>query len=531
MKRKSRGLLLGGIALLPLMVTIFTGFSSQINSTQESAASHPLIARLNDFAGGSDAIAPGSSECLFRDSPLYRSIFVYPSPGEPEWQGSILSAAGMSIQSFPWQEIDRRTKAKEEYHYRYRDFRATQYSTELLVREIITNPNSCLRSHDPETASLFYVPYLPSMEFHNGTQFPASYGTSPYSQAILDAINGKYSEWERLFGVTSNYWERRKGSDHILVFSEPCHGLTHPRGARGSYVYIHAQKQLSPPIVISVELSKAFATTYPMCSKKNIVMPYPNTDGRWYNGHVDEKAQEIGRNLSLHESPIKWDNDPIRSLPMYYSGGKHGSCTSLRTSLEQAFKCSPTMQYIRTKTALLPGKKYQYPHAYRHATFCPCPGGDTPSAKRFFDAILAGCIPIVLSEDYIWPFTEETPGSTVAQSLDPNEFSIRLKASDFTVDNPCQNYDKTLVKYIEGISTSEIERLRRGVSKAAKLYAYYKETQALPSNPMRDNILPNGGAAFALVEALAERAHGIRWLDCELELKSKGPDIATTFQC
>jgi hypothetical protein len=469
---------------------------------------------------------------MFRHSPLYRSIFVYPSPGELEWTGDILSSEGVNIESFPWQEIDRRTKTNEEYHYRFRDSRATQYSTELLVREIITNPNSCLRSYDPEKASLFFVPYPPSVEWHNGTQFPASFETRPYSQAILDAIGGNYMEWRRLFGVTSTYWERRQGSDHILVFSEPCHGLTHPRGARGNYVYIHAQKQLSPPIIISVELSKTFAAAYPMCSRKNIVMPYPNTDGRWYNGHVDEIAQQIGRNLSLHDSPVTWDNDPHRAFPLYYSGGKHGSCMGLRLSLDQAFKCSPTMEFLDRKKGLLPGKKLMYPHAYRHATFCPCPGGDTPSAKRFFDAILSGCIPIVLSEDYSWPFTDEIPGSSsIQRSLDPNDFAIRLNASDFIVENPCKNYDGTLLKYIEGIPTNEIERLRRGVDQAAQVYAYYKKSPTLPSNPIRENVLPNGGAAIALVEDLAERAHGKRWPACEQELKEKGPDSVNTFKC
>lgn len=34
--------------------------------------------------------------------------------------------------------------------------------------------------------------------------------------------------------------------------------------------------------------------------------------------------------------------------------------------------------------------------AYRNSIFCPCLRGDEPPQKRFFDAILAGCIPVVL---------------------------------------------------------------------------------------------------------------------------------------
>eukprot|EP00980_Cylindrotheca_fusiformis_P029974 scaffold24130_cov142-Cylindrotheca_fusiformis.AAC.4 len=526
-----------GLVFLTVSYALLSAFLSVQTHTEE-ASSNAIVARLNEFSDAAAASTATTTDqldhCLFRNSTLYRSIFVYPSPGEPEWKGDILSVEGkVNVSSFPWQEIDRRTKANERFHYRFRDFRGTQYSTELLVREIITNPNSCLRSKDPETATLFYVPYLPSMEFHNGNLFPKSLQTSPYSQAIVNAIDRRdYSEWKRLFGVTDKYWKRRNGSDHILVFSEPCHGLNHLQAARGNVVYIQSQKQLAPPIVISVELSQTFATNYPMCTKKNIVMPYPMTDGRWYNGHVDEKAKDIAANLSLHELPVKWENDPNRPIPMYYSAGSHGTCLILRESLQEAFDCSPTMKYVKPKIRLLPGGKYQFPHAYRHATFCPCPGGDTPSAKRFFDVILAGCVPVVLSHDFIWPFTKEIPGSIVEQSLKPEDFSIRLNASDFEIQHPCDNYDRTLLKYLEGIPTKEIERLRRGVRKMAQLYSYYQESPTLPSNLLKENVLPNGGAAFALVEALEERANGNRWPACEEELKQKtSQDTVISFQC
>ena len=110
------------------------------------------------------AVDNSDRSCIFRDSPIYRSVFVYPSPGEKERQGDILTSHGKArTKMYPWQEIDNRTKALGEFHYRIRDARANQYTTELLVREIFTNPNSCLRTHNPEQATLFYVPYMPSI--------------------------------------------------------------------------------------------------------------------------------------------------------------------------------------------------------------------------------------------------------------------------------------------------------------------------------------------------------------------------------
>ena len=38
------------------------------------------------------------------------------------------------------------------------------------------------------------------------------------------------------------------------------------------------------------------------------------------------------------------------------------------------------------------------------STFCLVPRGDTPSSRRFFSAIAAGCIPVLITDDYEPPF-------------------------------------------------------------------------------------------------------------------------------
>ena len=505
--------------------------------------------------------------CVFRDSSIYRSIFVYPSPGEPEWQGGdILTDYGKSRRElYPWQEIDKRTKTNGEYHYRIRDSRATQYTTELLVREIITNPQSCLRTLDPTQAKLFYVPYMPSLEWHNGTQYPKSFQTSPYGQAIMDAISGNFTLWERLFGWTSKYWKRRNGSDHILVMSEPCHGLWHPRHSPGNFVYINAQKQLSPPIIISKDISQTFVEMYPKCAATNIVMPHPNSDGRWFNSKTQTTARKIAEEAEMTDimaSPAalpaekelaskktttaasneqqQQQQDALpRVLTQFYKAGNHGTCYNLRKSLEQAYECSSSNQLLQSKKSKLP-KGYSFPHAFRQSTFCPCPGGDAPSAKRMFDALFAGCIPVILSLDFVWPFTNEIPGSI--ELLNPTDFSIRLDSSNYILSEEklqgsmvCNESHKnqTIQEFLEKIPTSEIQRLRKGVKHAAEIYAYYQWTDTLPDNPLQESILPSGGAAQALVSSLAERAEGKLWKHCQEELKTIDPskDSVNRFKC
>jgi hypothetical protein len=200
-----------------------------------------------------------SAACPFQNSSIYRSVYVYPSPLDAEWKGSILSDRGKHQNiTWPWLEIDDRLKAEGKAHYDANHKGFNQYTTELLIRDILTHPDSCLRTYNPDAASLFYVPYLPSMEYHNGSLY-GDYKTSPFGEALIQATTqGTYDLWESTFGLTSKYWQRRNGSDHILVMSEPLHGLNHPRSKRGNYHFIHSQKQLTPPIVVSVELSTTF---------------------------------------------------------------------------------------------------------------------------------------------------------------------------------------------------------------------------------------------------------------------------------
>jgi hypothetical protein len=86
---------------------------------------------------------------------------------------------------------------------------------------------------------------------------------------------------------------------------------------------------------------------------------------------------------------------------------------------------------------------------------------------------------------------------------------------------------------MERIPAAEIERLRQGVRRAAQVYAYYQQREELPDNPLRENTLPDGGATQALVGALAERASGKMWPECEQELKVMDPakDNVNQFKC
>ncbi len=481
-----------------------------------------------------DPTREDDKDCVFLNSSLYRSVYVYPTWNNETdgWQGPILSKH-TGVDEWPWLYEDRRAKEGRFGHYGEANNQMGQYTLELIVRELMTHPDSCLRTMNPMKATLFYVPYLPSVEFHKGKTFVADYSTSPYADAVEAAISGNYTQWEKLFGLTSDFWERKKGADHILVFSEPLHGLSHPRSKRGSHHFINTQKMLTPPIIISVEVSRSFVEKYPKCSAKNIVVPYPNPDGRWFNGAFDNesfaqwssvikaKAYLEAEKETISISTQSIENNTIvdifqpKPIAQYYSAGYHGTCTPLRKSMDKDYHCTASSKAF-------PGK-VSYHQGMRASTFCPCPGGDSPSAKRMFDSINSGCIPVILSYDYVWPFTNEADPTI---PLNASSFSIRWDTADFWYakhNDQCElisNAKPSFQAKIETISKDEIAKLRRGTKKASFLYSFWNRDGYEGSEyPLIDGIFPDGGASLALVKMLSLRAGGSHWPQCEKELE------------
>jgi len=557
------------------------------------------------------------ASCPFRHSPLYRKIYIYPTYNGSHWiddgftlkqlqqivsdvRKSTLSSddsnnvtgsfSSAQMPAYPWVYWDNLTKAEETINYHPRGNQA-QYNSGILFRSLLTHPRSCLRTFDPDEAALFYVPYMATIDYWRGERWPPSSKTSPHAQALIDVIaDNDYSAWEELWGLTSRYWKRRQGADHILVYPEPLHGLWHPRSRRGSFHFINSQYQLRPPIALGVEFSTAFVKKYPKCAAKNILLPYPEPDGRWYSGVLESEAR------SIMESSLKMadDNDgaempaPLqgmlvsekdptafstssprysvgwgaysRPVGYYYSGGPHGECTHIRMAINQDYReCSPSSKALFD----IDSKKFpDFRHGMHLSTFCICTGGDSPSAKRMFNCVLAGSIPVILSKDFVWPFSNEL----LPNGMDSRKFSIRLNASDFAErrqkEGTCEVIDDQnppLGHRLEQVTAEEIRQLRIGMKEAATAYSWFRHVGAdddtvnisynayehrgdisdansrktnLPDNPMINEVVPDGGLAHGILKALAERADGSMWRECEEELKvvQQGND-PTRFEC
>jgi hypothetical protein len=365
---------------------------------------------------------------------------------------------------------------------------------------------------------------------------------SKFGQAILDIVEKRNVEgWEREFKVTGKYWKKKWGADHIITMSAPVTGLRHPKGTRG---WGHYMLQLTPPIYLSVELTRSFIHEYPNCSSKNIVLPYPIPGADWHNGVWRKKAEKLftfddSVKLMGPKDPVKEIREgdrtttqiPILKKPIftYYSGGNHG-CTNVRAAIskevhedqnclgeEQRKELGKLFrdQNPQDKFDMVRGPPRQV--AMAGSKFCACPEGDSPSAKRQYDAILQGCIPAIVSNDAMYAY-----GIDMGGFLNPADFSVRI--TEESVVEPSDATGGGLLSQLRSIPEHEVRRLQQGVYKAQYFYRYYKEIDDRVDgkkgwDPLVGGAFPDGGATEMLLMELERRADGKRAAACEVERK------------
>ncbi|CAC5370466.1 MUR3 [Mytilus coruscus] len=93
------------------------------------------------------------------------------------------------------------------------------------------------------------------------------------------------------------------------------------------------------------------------------------------------------------------------------------------------------------------------------SVFCLQPPGDSPTRKSFYDAILSGCIPVILTEDHYNPYPFQ-------RFFKYNNFSVLIPLKNVTSEN------QNIYTILRRIKKSEIERLHHNIRQVARFYQY-----------------------------------------------------------
>ncbi|KAF3514448.1 hypothetical protein F2Q69_00000704 [Brassica cretica] len=260
---------------------------------------------------------------------------------------------------------------------------------DLISHESERRLKSVVRVHQQQDADFFYVPFFTTISFF-----------------LLEKQQCKSLYREALKWVTDQpAWKRSEGRDHIF----PIH---HP------WSFKTVRKSVKNAIWLLPDLDSTGNWYKPgqVSLEKDLVLPYvPNVD------RCDAKC--------LSESP------PMRTTLLFFRGRlKRNAGGKIRAKL--GAELSGVKDVIITEGTAGEGGKLAAQDGMRRSLFCLCPAGDTPSSARLFDAIVSGCIPVIVSDELELPFEG---------ILDYNKVAVIVSSSDAIQPGWLVNHLRSLI--------------------------------------------------------------------------------------
>ncbi|PHT36809.1 putative glycosyltransferase [Capsicum baccatum] len=218
---------------------------------------------------------------------------------------------------------------------------------------------SKFRTNDPEKAHVYFLPfsvfsivsYVYVVDSHDWG--PMKNTASDY----IDSISRKYT-----------YWNRSLGSDHFML---ACH-----------------------------DWAPEISTVVPYLFKNSIrVLCNANTSER-FNPSKDVTLPEIYLPQGTMKGLIGGPSPSKRSVLVFYAGGIHGYIRQVL--MEHWGKNDDSDIEIHE---YLP-KNVSYYGMIRKTKYCICPSGYEVASPRMVEALYMGCVPVLLKDHYVAPFSD-----------------------------------------------------------------------------------------------------------------------------
>lgn len=258
--------------------------------------------------------------------------------------------------------------------------------------------DSEFRTKDPEKAHVFFLPFSVSMMVQF-VYIRNSHNFKPIKQTVTDYINviaGKYP-----------YWNRSLAADHFML---SCHDWGPETSFSVPYLHKNAIRVL--------------------CNA--------NTSER-FNPSKDASFPEINLQMGSTHGLLGGPSPSRRSILAFFAGGVHGP---IRPVLLEHWEHSNDEDMIIRQ--YLP-KGESYFNTMRKSKYCICPSGYEVASPRVVEAIYTGCVPVLISDHYVPPFSDV---------LNWKSFSVEVPVKDIP----------NLKKILSSISSRQYIRMqRRGV--------------------------------------------------------------------
>ncbi|KAL0354911.1 UNVERIFIED_CONTAM: putative beta-1,4-xylosyltransferase IRX10L [Sesamum radiatum] len=245
------------------------------------------------------------------------------------------------------------------------------FAAEIFMHRFLLS--SAVRTFNPEEADWFYTPVYTTCDLTaNGLPLPFK---SP--RMMRSAIQLISSNWP--------YWNRTEGADHFFI-------VPHDFGACFHYQEEKAIERGILPLLQRATLVQTFGQRNHVCLNDGSIIIPPYAPPQKMQAHLIPPTTP--RSIFVYFRGLFYDvgNDPEGG---YYARGA-------RASVWENFKDNPLFD-IST----------EHPTTYyedmQRAIFCLCPLGWAPWSPRLVEAVVFGCIPVIIADDIVLPFADAIP--------------------------------------------------------------------------------------------------------------------------
>ncbi|KAG5562852.1 hypothetical protein RHGRI_005545 [Rhododendron griersonianum] len=255
------------------------------------------------------------------------------------------------------------------------------------------------RTRDAHRAHVYFMPFSVTLMVKYLYK-PLSYDVRPLQQFVGDYV--------RVVSTKYPFWNRTHGADHFML---SCHDWG-PHASRG-----HAQLyNTSIRVLCNANSSEGFNP------QKDVTLPEIHLS----SGDISPKL------LSPPSRPAA-----PRPHLAFFAGGVHGP---IRPALLRHWKDHGDTD-MRVYEYL--PENLDYYTLMLESKFCLCPSGYEVASPRIVEAIYAECVPVILSENYVLPFSDV---------LRWEEFSVAVEVSDI----------RRLKEILMGVGEEKYLRLKEG---------------------------------------------------------------------
>ncbi|KAF3486568.1 hypothetical protein F2Q69_00056314 [Brassica cretica] len=257
------------------------------------------------------------------------------------------------------------------------------------------------RTYDPDQAHVYFLPF--SVTWLVSYLYEYNFDVEPLRTFASDYI--------RLISSKHPFWNRTSGADHFML---ACHDWG-PLTSKANEDLFNK----SIRVMCNANSSEGFNHA------KDATLP----EIKLYGGEVHP---QLRLSKTLMTSP--------RPHLAFFAGGVHGPVRPiLLDHWKQRDPDMPVFEYLP--------KHLNYYDFMRSSKFCFCPSGYEVASPRLIEAIYSECIPVILSVNFVLPFSDILRWETFSVQVDVSEIP-RLKEILMSISDEKYQSLKRNLRYV-----------------------------------------------------------------------------------